>query len=99
MDKNNAFMELQSNFKRAQIETDLTNLHVNPCSRKKKNLTTILVILTKSEKYISKKDIVNQLTMVLYKHNLKKFGVILSNYLSLFCLLYFLIFLINFYST
>jgi hypothetical protein len=36
MDKNNAFMELQSNFKRAHIETDLTNLHVNPCSRKKK---------------------------------------------------------------
>jgi hypothetical protein len=92
MDKNNAFMELQSNFKRAQIETDLTNLHVNPCSRKKKNLTTILAILTKSEKYIYKKDIVNQLTMVLYKHNLEKFGVILLNYLSIWFVIFFNIF-------
>jgi hypothetical protein len=35
MDKNNVFIELQSNFKRAHIETDLANLHVNSCLRKK----------------------------------------------------------------
>jgi hypothetical protein len=34
-------------------------------------MITILVILTKSEKYIYKKDLVNQLNMILYKHNLK----------------------------
>jgi hypothetical protein len=36
MDKNNDFMEVQSNFKRTHIEVDLANLCVNPCLRKKK---------------------------------------------------------------
>jgi hypothetical protein len=69
-------IELQSNSKRARIEVNIANLSIDH-SLRKKILTTILVIETKVEEHIYKKDIVNHLTIIFHKHDLKKHGITL----------------------
>ena len=54
MEKNNDFIELQSNFKRPRVEVNLTNLPRDPNLRKKKGVIIILVIEIKYKKHIYK---------------------------------------------
>jgi hypothetical protein len=74
---NNDSIELQLNSKRVRIEVDLANVSTGPYLRKKKIMITILVTETTFEEHIYKKYLVNHLTIIFHKYNLKNYGIIL----------------------
>jgi hypothetical protein len=76
MENNDESIKFQSNFKRARVEVDLSNLPADPDLRIY-FLITILATEIKFEERIYKKNIVNHLTMIFHKHNLEKHGVVL----------------------
>jgi hypothetical protein len=80
MENNDESIKFQSNFKRARVEVDLSNLPADPDLRIFFFfffLITILATEIKFEEHIYKKNIVNHLTMIFHKHNLEKHGVVL----------------------
>ena len=84
MKKNNDSIELESNSKQHHVKVNLTNLLRDPSLRKnEKGVIIILMIETKYDEHLYKKELVNPLTMIFqescYKTNCELYLYVLEH--------------------